>query len=107
MTTNQGKSNKKNSEPSPKPAKKTKKIEAKAPAEPENRDRGLTVVGIGASAGGLEALRFFFSALPAETGMAFVVVTHLHPEHESHLAELLQHPDDGHPFEYPPVSSAS
>jgi two-component system CheB/CheR fusion protein len=90
MTTNQSKPNKKKSAPSPKPAKKIKKIEAKAPAEPENRDRGLTVVGIGASAGGLEALRFFFSALPAETGMAFVVVTHLHPKHESHLAELLQ-----------------
>ena len=32
----------------------------------------------------------FFEALRAETGMAFVVITHLHPEHESHLAELLQ-----------------
>ena len=75
---------------SPKPTKNTKKIEAKAPAESENRPRGLTVVGIGASAGGLEALRSFFTALPAETGMAFVVITHLHPEHESHMAELLQ-----------------
>ena len=80
----------KKSDSSPKPTKKTKKIEARAPAEPENRDRGLTVVGIGASAGGLEALRAFFRALPADTGMAFVVITHLHPEHESHLAELLQ-----------------
>lgn len=82
--------NNKKSEQPPKPIKKTKKIEAKAPVEPENRERGLTVVGIGASAGGLEALRSFFTALPSETGMAFVVVTHLHPSHESHMAELLQ-----------------
>ncbi len=51
---------------------------------------GLTVVGIGASAGGLWALQSFFDSLPPDTGMAFVVVTHMHPEHESHLADLLQ-----------------
>jgi two-component system, chemotaxis family, CheB/CheR fusion protein len=51
---------------------------------------GPTVVGIGASAGGLDALRRFFSDLPERTGLAYVVVVHLHPEHESHLAELLQ-----------------
>ncbi len=50
----------------------------------------LTVVGIGASAGGLQALQVFFETLPKDTGMAYVVITHLHPEHESHLAELLQ-----------------
>jgi two-component system CheB/CheR fusion protein len=84
------KSNNKKSDQSPKPTRKTKKIEAKAPVEPSNRDRGLTIVGIGASAGGLAALSSFFDALPSDTGMAFVVVTHLHPEHESHMAELLQ-----------------
>ena len=82
--------NNKKSEQSPKPTKKPRKIEAKAPVDPENRDRELAIVGIGASAGGLEALRSFFNALPRDTGMAFVVVTHLHPEHESHMAELLQ-----------------
>jgi two-component system CheB/CheR fusion protein len=35
-------------------------------------------------------LQGFFEALPGNTGMAYVVITHLHPEHESHLAELLQ-----------------
>ena len=50
----------------------------------------LTVVGIGASAGGLEALRRFLEATPDNTGMAFVVVVHLSPEHESHLPSLLQ-----------------
>ena len=54
------------------------------------RENGLTIVGIGASAGGLKALRFFFEALPATTGMAFVVITHLHPEHESVMADILQ-----------------
>ena len=57
---------------------------------PPNRETGLTIVGIGASAGGLKALRSFFKALPDTTGMAFVVITHLHPEHESHLADILQ-----------------
>ncbi|HEX2998591.1 MAG TPA: chemotaxis protein CheB [Anaerolineales bacterium] len=50
----------------------------------------MTIIGIGASAGGLKALRSFFGALPETTGMAFVVVTHLHPEHESILANILQ-----------------
>jgi two-component system CheB/CheR fusion protein len=48
------------------------------------------VVGLGASAGGLAALKTFFSGLPSDPGIAFVVVVHLSPEHESHLAELLQ-----------------
>lgn len=80
----------KKSPQSPKPPKKPKPIEAKQPVEPSNRHRSLSIVGIGASAGGLGALNAFFEALPSETGMAFVVITHLHPEHESHLAELLQ-----------------
>lgn len=49
----------------------------------------FAVVGIGASAGGLYALRRFFSALPADSGMAFVVVQHLEPTKESLMAELL------------------
>lgn len=84
------KSTDKKSQRTPRPTKKTKKIEAAAPVEPSNSAKGLTVVGIGASAGGLKALSTFFSAVPFDTGMAFVVVTHLHPEHESHMAELLQ-----------------
>ena len=41
------------------------------------------VVGIGASAGGLEALEELFREMPLDTGMAFVVVTHQHPGHAS------------------------
>ena len=55
-----------------------------------NKEHELTIVGIGASAGGLKALRSFFEALPETTGMAFVVITHLHPEHESVMADILQ-----------------
>jgi two-component system, chemotaxis family, CheB/CheR fusion protein len=47
------------------------------------------VVGIGASAGALEALRSLFGAVPAKTGLGFVVVLHLDPTHTSFLPELL------------------
>ena len=49
----------------------------------------VLIVGIGASAGGLEAFRSFFSAVPTNTGMAFVLVQHLSPDHKSLLADLL------------------
>jgi two-component system, chemotaxis family, CheB/CheR fusion protein len=48
------------------------------------------VLGIGASAGGIEALRSFFNLLPARPGYACVVVVHLSPEHDSHLVQMLQ-----------------
>jgi two-component system CheB/CheR fusion protein len=46
-------------------------------------------VGVGASAGGLEAFTELLSHLPDDTGMAFVLIQHLDPDHESHLTELL------------------
>ncbi len=49
----------------------------------------LPVVGIGASAGGVEALEAFFKSVPADNGLAFVVVTHLAPDRKSMLAEIL------------------
>lgn len=49
----------------------------------------IRIVGLGASAGGLEALDVFFDALPGDTGAAFVVITHQHPTTPSLLAELL------------------
>jgi two-component system CheB/CheR fusion protein len=48
------------------------------------------VVGIGASAGGLRALQQFVEAVPADSGMAFVVILHLDPDRASRMAELLQ-----------------
>jgi two-component system CheB/CheR fusion protein len=47
------------------------------------------VVGIGASAGGLEPCRKFLAEMPADSGMAFVVVVHLDPTRESQMAEIL------------------
>ncbi len=49
----------------------------------------LPIVGIGASAGGLEAYESFFKAMPADNGMAFVLVSHLDPTHISLLPELI------------------
>jgi two-component system CheB/CheR fusion protein len=57
-------------------------------------DDGVTarfgVVGIGASAGGLEALEQFLSQVPPASGLAYVVVQHLDPDHKGMLVELLQ-----------------
>lgn len=49
----------------------------------------LPLVGLGGSAGSIAALRSFFGAMPADSGLAFVVIIHLSSEHESSLAELL------------------
>jgi len=46
--------------------------------------------GVGASAGGVATLRSFFSNVPRDSGLAFVVVMHLAPEHRSYLPQLLQ-----------------
>jgi two-component system, chemotaxis family, CheB/CheR fusion protein len=53
-------------------------------------DQTLSVVGLGGSAGSLAALQAFFGRMPANSGMAFVVILHLSPEHESLMAEILQ-----------------
>lgn len=64
---------------------------------PQTPDNGKTlfrpepvVVGIGASAGGLSALKTFFECVPEASGLSFVVIVHLSAEHESHLADLLR-----------------
>jgi len=51
---------------------------------------GLRVVGLGASAGGLEPLQQFLSGVPAASGLAYVVVQHMDPTHKALLGELLQ-----------------
>src|SRR5258708_2343871 len=48
------------------------------------------IVGIGASAGGITALKAFFKNVQADSGMAYVVILHLSPEFESRLAEIIQ-----------------
>jgi two-component system CheB/CheR fusion protein len=52
--------------------------------------RDPVIVGLGASAGGITALKRLFATIPEKTGIAWVVVVHLSPEHESHLPEILQ-----------------
>ena len=55
----------------------------------EKRRTPCPIVGIGASAGGLEAFEAFFSHMPADSGMAFVLVQHLDPRHDTLMPELL------------------
>ncbi|HEV7929028.1 MAG TPA: CheR family methyltransferase, partial [Nitrosospira sp.] len=57
---------------------------------PESGATPLLVVGIGASAGGIQALQEFFENVPADSSIAYVVILHLSPEHESRLASVLQ-----------------
>ncbi len=52
-------------------------------------EMGFPIVGIGASAGGLEALTELLKQMPVQTGMAFIIVQHLHPKHESLAPEIL------------------
>ncbi len=61
----------------------------KRPIVELSKRRDLYVVGVGASAGGLEALEALFRSLPSDTGMAFVVIQHLSPDFKSHMEELL------------------
>ncbi|MBE0617427.1 MAG: chemotaxis protein CheB, partial [Proteobacteria bacterium] len=73
------------------------RVKKKGPAavSPEGLPAGgegasFPVIGIGASAGGLEALEQFLKNVPVGSGMAFVVVQHLDPTHKGIMAELLQ-----------------
>src|SRR6516165_3217390 len=86
-------------------ARKKRQPAEPSPAEPEStlpaassaaevaalREETLSVpvVGVGASAGGLEAFTQMLRALPVDTGMAFVLVQHLAPTHASMLTEIL------------------
>ncbi len=64
-------------------------VAATGDATPEAGAGALPVIGIGASAGGIEALSGFFDVMPADSGCAFVVVLHLDPNRESELAHVL------------------
>jgi two-component system CheB/CheR fusion protein len=57
---------------------------------PQQKKDDFPIVGIGASAGGLEALEKFLSHVPEKSGMAFVVIQHLDPTHKGILVEILQ-----------------
>ncbi len=63
--------------------------EENEPRSGEEHGVDFHVVGVGASAGGLKALRELFQAMPEEPGVAFAVVQHMDPDQQSHLAEIL------------------
>ncbi|MEP6675764.1 MAG: chemotaxis protein CheB [Ferruginibacter sp.] len=69
------------------PAKKTVAVK-KSGAKKTGAPKPFPVVGIGASAGGLEAFSVFLENLPANLGMAYVFIQHLSPDHESFLPEI-------------------
>src|SRR5262245_8220305 len=69
------------------PKKKSKTLSSEKP----NGDRlPFPIVGIGGSAGGLEAFSSFLEKLPSNLGMAYIYIQHLSPNHESFLAEIIQ-----------------
>src|SRR5213592_1714215 len=96
---------KKAKRPNIRPSRSDKNARARVPAKPATTPQAakqvssrrgshtnahpLSVVGVGASAGGLEAFEQLLRALPDDTGLAFVLVQHLAPKHESMLSELL------------------
>ena len=58
--------------------------------KPNSDQPDFLIAGIGASAGGVEALQTFFSEVPFDSGIAYVVILHLSPDHDSRLAQVLQ-----------------
>ncbi|EHJ48888.1 MCP methyltransferase/methylesterase, CheR/CheB with PAS/PAC sensor [Solidesulfovibrio carbinoliphilus subsp. oakridgensis] len=61
------------------------------PAAEPPQPQPLPIVAIGASAGGLEAIRTFFQHMPSDSGAAFIIIQHLAPDFKSMMAEILQH----------------
>ena len=68
------------------PGKKPTTLEATRPTDPSD----FPIVAIGASAGGLEAIKAFFRNMPPDSGAAFVVVQHLAPDFKSMMAEIIR-----------------
>jgi len=74
-------------------SEKTGPRDKAVPSDRESAPRSRTtlpIVGIGASAGGLESFEAFFSAMPPDAGMAFILVSHLDPTHVSIMPELIR-----------------
>ena len=69
---------------------RAKSVAKALPADAAPPAPSFPIIGIGASAGGLEAIEQFLSGVPLDSGMAFVVVQHLDPNHKGMLCELLQ-----------------
>lgn len=83
-------------------------VAADAPAKSETQDDiGVRIVGVGASAGGLDPIEKFFDSMPVDAGVAYVIVQHLSPDFRSMMDQLIarhstmtiRHAEDGMPFE--------
>src|SRR5437763_8501668 len=74
---------------SPLPSPANQWLDDGAPESAQQPALSFPVVCIGASAGGLEAFTQLLAGLPTDSGMAFVLVSHLSPSHARHLAEIL------------------
>src|SRR3990167_2571203 len=61
-----------------------------APPSAVNKEKGFFIVGMGASAGGLEAFEQFFSHIPPDKGMAFVLIQHILPGYKSIMVDILK-----------------
>jgi two-component system CheB/CheR fusion protein len=77
------------SKPTAKPKTASPEAESERVARPTRSRGDFPIAVIGASAGGLDALKRFLAAVPADSGIAFVLVPHLDPHHESLMVELL------------------
>ena len=64
--------------------------QAQEDSAPAQSQTDFPIVGIGASAGGLEALEQFLTHLPPDSGLAFVLIVHLSPDHKSMMSSILQ-----------------
>jgi len=62
----------------------------KVSSKSEDEDSSFPIVGIGSSAGGLEALEHFFANMPSQSGLAFVVIQHLDPNYKSMMVDLIK-----------------
>src|SRR4030042_3045232 len=85
--------NKTNNSPEKREAAGTPKRNPRTPVPSKGKQEthlDFPIVGIGASAGGLEALELFLRTVPPESGMAFIIVQHLDPTHKGIMVELLQ-----------------
>jgi two-component system CheB/CheR fusion protein len=71
------------------PAGASPRLAAASSKSTESNGKPFVVVAVGASAGGLDAFRALLKATPADTGMAFILVQHLDPSHDSLLVNLL------------------
>lgn len=81
---------KERSEDITKPRKSTPRKRLDKVTAARKEEDNFFIIGIGASAGGLEAFEEFFLHMPPGSGMAFILIQHMHPDHKSYTVEILK-----------------